>query len=1125
MAWDLLGRSELVRRLVTPLRLAPDIYEFDPVYYLNENPGVAASGVDPLYHYMHYGRDEGRLPNAAARGSATFRLIELCNPCADEGGVSLSDPAFRISVLTPSFNTEPRYLRELFQTLRNQQYGNWEWVVADDGSTYAPTIATLRELAAADNRVRLLLNPTNGGISAATNVALATATGTHAALVDHDDLISRDAFLQIYKDWKSAPTTQLYYTDECKLNSDGRLEQFWAKPDWSPACLENTMCIGHLAVYEMSFLCELCGFRSKFDGTQDFDLALRASLRKPKVRHLPVFAYLWRMIPGSAASNLNAKHYAFDRQRQAVLDYARRKNADADVVPGWEPGYWRIKYPLPSPPPLLSYVIPAGGGSRTVRGKRIDLILNCIRSFEECRFYPNREYVVVHSGNLTEDQLRQLRATPGVFLVKNEAPVFNFSQALNLGVAHSRGDFLCLLNDDVEAITKHGGEELVSYLVVNDNVGAIGPLCLYEDGTTQQNGIVLLRAFGPSHSGVRRSRNFGGHLHNLHCRRETFCVGAAVMFVKKSVYEAVGGFSEELPLNYNDVDFCLKLDRHSYTRVVDPGVEVYHYESTTQRGMSMVEQELLFLKHPDMSDHYFSKWFDPADPNFRLNLHQRKADIPFGGWFDRQVARRAAAYVPTGRPKLSVGVSVRDHRRQYLDQMYKSVVMQSYQNKELVIIDHGSSNPETQAWLRGVARANVAKIIRIDANATLIDLTKRLLHGVAGDFFVALDADDFISVDALQILAYAIENNSAAKVFYSDEYQADMNSVRASPYFKPDFDPVLLTNCCYPAYLMAVETQLLRKICADAEVGVGDSSNILLHTLISGEKPLHVRELLYAWRTNEGAGISAAIRSKLGNAKSAHSTLGRFLRERGLEDMLSVEPNSFDGSAGTSRLMARKPLPSVRILDARTVWGETEIGVAGLVAAAKEPGVDWLAILLSPRDPRALLELSAVGWLDPRIVAVSGLLTEPDGPIVRWSGGLFLPGGRLFEPYAGKAFADGGYHGQLWCQRCVDVPAPVNVLIRATSLVQAAARMPASAGADGLMVMLGLIAHEHGNFVAVTPHLRDVHPPASIAMPPMDRHGVALGTRALERGSRWYDGRLGIDPPYSLWDEVGPIND
>jgi glycosyltransferase involved in cell wall biosynthesis len=1110
MAWDLLRRSETVRRLATPLRLPDDVSEFDAAYYVSQNPDVAVSGVDPLEHYLRRGRDEGRLPNAHAFHNV-MRLGDLCNPHQDERAPTEFDAAFRISVLTPTFNTEPRYLRELFQTLRNQYYGNWEWVVVDDGSIHAPTIATLRELAAADDRVHLTLNPVNRGISAATNAALAAATGHYAALVDHDDLLSRDAFLEIYKDWKANPTTQLYYTDECKLNQEGKLEQIWPKPDWAPAYLENTMYVSHLAVYEARFLRELGGFRSEFDGTQDFDLALRASLRTPRVRHLPIFAYIWRIIPGSAALDIKTKQYALDLQRRAVLDYARHRIADAEVVPGWEPGFWRIEYPLPSPPPLLSYVILAGGGSRVVRGERIDLVINCIRSFEKRDFYPNREYVVIHGGNLTPDQLCQLQAIPSVVLVENAAPEFNFSQALNLGVARARGEYLCLVNDDVEAITPRGGEELVRYLAANDPVGTIGPLCLYENGTIQQNGVVLLAASGPSNAGPKQPRDFGGPQAMLRCRREVFCIGAAMMFIKKSVYQAVGGFPEDLPLNYNDVEFGVRLRDHGYTCVVDPKIEVYHYESATQRGMTFVERERLFLKHPDISDPYFNKWFDPRDPLFRIKLRQQKLeDHNFGSWLDRHMTRRAAALTPVGRHKLSVCVCVHDQPRSHLADMYKSVLMQCYDNKELLILDNASSNPETVEWLARAKRAGRAKIIRLDNAMCGRERRRRLLDAMTGNIFVAMDPDDYISADALQMLAYAIEKNRTKKIFYADEYDGATHYVRHLPYFKPDFDPVLLMNRCYPGNLLAVDAEYLRKVdvsSIDTEPG-SYAYQIVLRGLAAGEEPVHVREVLYARR---GRPDWTRV------AETQRSALMQFLGERGLDQALSVEPNLLKGATETWKLTARKPLPNVKVLDAREAWA-TQTGIAALVAAASEPGVDWLAILLSPQDPRPLLELSAVACLDPRVLAVSGLLTDPGGDILRWSGGLFLPGGRLFDPYAGKAFLGGGHHGQLWCQRCIDVAAPVNVLIRAKALVQAAVRTPESGGQDGLMVMLGLLAHEAREFIAVTPHLRDVLPPASLVMPPLDRHGLVLGTAALEQGSRWYDGRLSLDPVYGLWD-------
>ena len=1112
MAWNFLGRSEAIRRLLTPLRPPADVSGFDPAYYLRENPDVGLSGIDPLYHYIRYGRAEGRLPSADMRQRSTLHIRHLCDPYLDEGAPTTFDPTFCVSVLTPSFNTEPRFLRQLFQTLRNQRYSNWEWVVVDDASTYAPTITALRSLAAADPRVRLTLNTSNLGISGATNAALAAAAGSYVALVDHDDLLSRDAFLTIYQDWKNNPATQLYYTDECKLNDLDELEQFWPKPDWSPVYLENTMSLGHLAVYATQFLRELGGFRPEYDGTQDFDLALRASLHNPRVRHLPIFAYLWRMIPGSAASGLGEKHYAIERQRRAVLDYARHRASNAEVGPGWEAGYWRIKYPLPSPPPLLSYVIAAGGGSRIVRNKPIDLVINCIRSFEQRAFYPNCEYIVVHGGNLTQAQVRQLKAIPAVVLVENVQPAFNFSQTVNLGVTRARGQYVCLLNDDVEAITNGGGAELVGYLAVNSNVGAIGPLCLYENGNIQQNGVVLLTAVGPAHSGYNRPRTFGAQNQILHCRREAFCIGAAVMFVKKAVYEEVGGFSEDLPLNYNDVEFCQRLREHGYSCVVDPAIEVYHYESTTQRGMSMVEQEVLFLKHPNLSDPYFSKWFDSGNPNFLLDLRSpEKRTLNFGSWFDRYMGRRAGVLVPTtNRQRLSVCVCVQDQPRRRLEDMYKSILMQSYPNKELVILDNGSSSPETLEWLRSAERAGAAKVLRATTSLSPAETRRRLLHNATGDIFVAMNADDFICADALQILACAIEKNPAAKVFYSDEYEADRNSVRQSPFFKPDFDPVMVMNFCYPSGLLAIDAAFLSQVAAPSGGYASLSHDYypLLLAALAAAPPIHVRELLYARRNGPNWKPASA---------SQRAALTWFLAEQALDQALSVEPNPLALGAGTWKLTARKSLPNVEILDAQDVWGEPA-SLAALITVASKPGVEWLAILLSPHDQSAIRELSAVGWLDPRILAVSGLLTDQSGALIRWSGGLFLPGGRLTDPYAGKLFADGGHHGQLWCQRAIDVPAPVNVLIRAEALLEAAARLPDAAGADELMPMLGLLAHETGRIIAATPHLRDVLPPASFVLPPLDRHGLVLGAAALEPGSRWYDGRLSVDPGYGLWD-------
>jgi glycosyltransferase involved in cell wall biosynthesis/SAM-dependent methyltransferase len=1098
------------------LRSEPEEF-VDSAYYLSTHADVAAAGLDPERHYREYGRAEGRFPSAAAESrAASFVLADLCEPQRDEDGPKTHDADFLVSVLTPTYNTEPRYLQELLQTLRNQTYSNWEWVVVDDGSTKPETVAVLRKLAAIEPRMRLTVNATNQNISAASNAALSAVRGTHVALVDHDDLVSRGAFQAIYDAWQTAPGTHLFFTDECKLRPNGSLAEFWAKPDWSPAYLENTMCLGHLSVYEVRFLRALGGFRSKYDGTQDFDLALRASLTRPHVVHVPVFAYLWRIIPGSAATDLSEKHYAIERQRDAVMDYARQRNPAATVIPGWGAGYWRIVYPLPSPAPLLSYVIPTGGGSRVVRGARVDLVLNCIRSFETAAFYPNREYVVVHNGNLSAQQVSALEAVEGVRLVHYAQPTFNFSEKLNLGVASAKGSILCLLNDDVQAITRQGGEQLVSYLLASPEVGAIGPMCLHEDGTIQQNGVVLLGQVGPAHAGDRRPRDFGGHQVMMRCRREAFCIGGAILFVDAALYRQVGGFSEDLPLNYNDVDFGLKLRELGRTCVVDPGIEVFHFEGATKVGTSTVEQERFFLRHPGITDPYFSPWFDQSDPNYRLQLKKPSPGLSFGPWLDRHIASRAALLVPEGRFKLSVCVSVYNQPKRLLEEMFSSVVMQTYANKELVILDNGSSNAETMAWLTGVWNGGLATFVRVDENLGISGGNLKLLEAMTGDFFVAMDADDFLSVDALQMLAYAIEANPGKPIFYSDEYKSDMNSARFSPFFKPDFDPILLMNCCYPAHLMAMDAAYLRRIGAytDARATWCHDYDTLTRSMAIGVEPIHVREAIYAWRINPGSTASVETFGKPETTDSQRFVLQRLLEAKQLADTLTIEPNRIESSRGMWRLSARASVSGITVIDSRDVWGVDGMGVAGLAIVAAKPGTEWVAILGSPKDHRVLVELSSIALFDSRVNVVSGVLLTPDRTVL-WSGGLFHPESGVFDPYRGQAFNLGGYHGQLWCQRCIDVAAPIDILVKASALTRVA-QHPGMASSADLVVMLGLDALQRDEFVTVTPHVQTPMPALDRLVLPTGASSLLDDVPALSRKSRWYDPLMEAKRPYKM---------
>jgi hypothetical protein len=364
------------------------------------------------------------------------------------------------------------------------------------------------------------------------------------------------------------------------------------------------------------------------------------------------------------------------------------------------------------------------------------------------------------------------------------------------------------------------------------------------------------------------------------------------------------------------------------------------------------------------------------------------------------------------------------------------------------------------------------------------------------------------------MLAYEIERHPHGKVFYSDEYKSDVNSTRFQPFFKPDFDPILLMNCCYPAHLMAMEAEFLRRIGSftDARATWCHDYDTLTRALALGETPIHVRELLYGWRINPGSTASAETSGKPGTVESQLFVLNRLLSARGLEGVVSIEPNKIETSMGMWRLKAAKPVPNAKIFDAREVWGDEGFGVSGLLAAAS--GAEWIAILVEIADEQTVRDLSAIALFEPRINAVCGVLID-DKRMVNWSGGLFLPYGGVFDPYNGQRFPGGGYHGELWCQRCIDVAAPVNVLIRATALRRVAALAGVTC-ADALMVMLGVDAHRRDELIAVTPHVQAPPPPKSVVLPPLDRAGLLTGTPALERGSRWYDERLEVERPYKM---------
>ena len=1099
---------------------------FDGQRYLRNNPDVAAERVNPLLHWLRYGRIQGR--QSPIRPDFDLRLVELCDPKTIETEFERSsDRDFKVSIITPTFNTPVEFLEELFFTLLNQRYTNWEWVIVDDGSTNLDTVNTLRSIAQRSDRVSLTFAH-HLGISGASNRALEMSTGTHVALVDHDDLLSRDALLHVWRAWLADRECAGFYTDECKLSDAGELFDFSHKPAWSPVYLENTMYIGHLTVYRRDVVEAVGGFRSKYDGTQDFDLALRVSRRVERLIHIPEICYLWRAVAGSTAATLSAKEYALERQRLALLDHAVAKNPEASVEPGWSLGFWRVNYPMRGASPLVSYVIPTAARTRMVRGEETDLLTHCIESLEKSRFYDNVEYVVVHNGDLTEAHLAFLAKVPRVKLVEFKSTGFlNISRKFNLGVDNASGEFVCLMNDDIEIVTEEGGRRLVGFMHSNPGVGAVATLCLYEDGQVQHNGMILLSG-GPTHAGIYKPPGFPGHFGNLQCRREAFGVSGALMFVRRSLWRELGGWSEQFPLNYNDVDFSLRVREAGYSCVVDPGVVAYHFESASKVGTFAVEKSSLLMRWPNLVDPFFNRSFKQGSPYYELATageEEERIDRDpqrFETWLNRRVAERSTRLVAKGIHKLTVGVSIYNEAPRLLEEMAMSIAMQTYRNVEVIFVDNGTTRPETVAWIDRIAASGFARVIRHPVNKGISGANRAIAAAMTGSFLLMADADDFLTVDALMVMAHAIEQNPDGRIFYSDEVNSDPNSRLFHPFFKPDFDPVLITNCCFPTHLMAISRDLLRAIEAysdDRATWCHDYDSVT-RAMARGVRPIHVPEFLYAWRIIPGSTAAAGHEAKPQTIGSQKFVLDRLVADLGLAGTIAIEANPLFDHEGMWHARLVGAPPAVTSLQMTAAWSDParRVALSALEeAVAREDGAEWLAILAEGADREAVVRnLFAVALLSPRLAAVSGIVLEQETTRVRWGGACFYPGGLLVDPYGGADFAEtSGYHGQLYCQRCVDVVAPVNVLIRKDALRRVLSS-DRTFTFPNLMVALGRDAAENDGLVAVTPHVtcqvgKDWIAPVRLADPDGQWRPAS---------SRWY----GPELPYLTGEAYGIVD-
>lgn len=531
-----------------------------------------------------------------------------------------------ISVVMPVFNPPAAFLMRTIASVREQFYPHWELCIADDAST-APHVRPILDAAAAsDPRIKIVYRAENGHISRASNSALALATGEFVALLDHDDELAPHALYLVAEELTAHPDADLVYSDEDKIDADGVRFAPYFKPDWNPDLFLAQNSISHLGVYRTALIRAIGGFREGFEGSQDYDLALRATEQTTaeRIRHIPHVLYHWRAIPGSAALRVEEKPYAVSAARRAVADYLARTGRAASVEPSALKVFQRVRYSVPSPEPPVSILIPTRD--------RVDLVERCISGILERTDYRNLEILIVDNGSQEEDSLRylvEIGRMPRVRVLRHDA-AFNFSALNNVAVRQVGGEILVLLNNDTDVIHPDWLMELVANALRPD-VGAVGARLLYPNGAVQHAGVVLGLGGVAGHAFKRKPARDPGHGGRAQLQQDYSAVTAACLAIRKGVYDEIGGLNErDLPVAFNDVDLCLRLRSKGYRIVWTPYAVLYHHESAT-RGTEATparraafEREIKFMK---------DRWGEVLrrDPcyNPNLSLNTENFDLAF----------------------------------------------------------------------------------------------------------------------------------------------------------------------------------------------------------------------------------------------------------------------------------------------------------------------------------------------------------------------------------------------------------------------------------------------------------------------------------------------------------------
>lgn len=491
-----------------------------------------------------------RVSQSINREEIAYRRWRKCNlPSAkqlEEQRTKKFDYMPKISIIVPVYNTPEKFFEELVNCMKNQTYSNWELCLADG----SPTPLEFRDkYMAGDERIKYKTISENKGISGNTNEALSLATGDYIGLLDHDDYLPEYSLYEVVKTINENRDVEFIYTDEDKFEEVGK-EHYgvFFKPDFSPYTLNSANYICHFSIFKKELMDKLSGFKSEYDGSQDFDIVSRATTLTDKIVHIPNVLYNWRVHQNSTASGGdNVKPYAYEIAKSVIRDHLKRRNISAEVVDGDILGSYRVVY-KPNGNPLISLILDTNNCTQEEFDKLVEII--------ESLNYKNVEYIIISDSKYN--------------FGKEAIYVDSYQKAIQV----SKGEYFFTIDEKLFKIeNKNIFEDLIG-ICQNSDVAVVGTKLYNENDLVLHNGIILgmCGIGGYVFRGIPKF--YDVYMARLKIIHNVSAVCLKYSLIKKEEYLNTKGFE------YTDfslaqyIDFCLKCINNKKNIVLNPLVEI-----------------------------------------------------------------------------------------------------------------------------------------------------------------------------------------------------------------------------------------------------------------------------------------------------------------------------------------------------------------------------------------------------------------------------------------------------------------------------------------------------------------------------------------------------------------------